>query len=353
MSSTDTLNERTAMDSGVPLSMSGMLNIVARNRLRLVAFGIVGGLFAGVLSLLSTRQFESVAMFVPEESQSAGVDLAAAARQFGLGVPAPRGGWTAGTYVEVIRTPAIIQSLLADTLEVAEENGRRATLPDLLEISESDSGRRVEEAARILVRENLSVTESRLLGTVRIAVSTPWPSVSQQLTAGILSRIQQFNLEVRQQRARAELRFAERRAAEAAADLTSAEDRLQRFLQRNRVIEPGSVLALERQRLEREIAVHQQVYTQLVAAREDARLREVRDTPAITVLQEPSRPTLGKPRGTVLRGVLGGIAGVLVALALAIAGALRLAALQRPDSELAAGVRAVESMLPGWVLRWL
>jgi uncharacterized protein involved in exopolysaccharide biosynthesis len=292
-------------------------------------------------------------MFVPEDSQAGSADLASAARQFGLGLAVPRGGWTAGTYVEVIRTPAIIQSLLADTLVVAEEGGRRATLPDLLEISASDSGRRVEEAARIISRQNLSVTESRILGTVRVAVSTPWPSVSQRLAAGILQRVQKFNLEVRQQRARAELVFAEGRAAEAAVDLTSAEDRLQRFLQRNRVIEPGSVLALERQRIERDIAVHLQVYTQLVAAREDARLRKVRDTPAITVLQQPSRPTLGKPRGTLLRGVLGGVVGVLLAFVLAFVGALRREAATRPDSELAIGVRAIESVLPSWVLRWM
>jgi uncharacterized protein involved in exopolysaccharide biosynthesis len=336
------------------LSFARLVALVfARRRLVLTA-AVACGLLAGVFSLLSTRQYQSVALFIPEEGQTGAMDIAAAARQLGIGGLQPgRSSWSAGTYAEVLRSPAIVQSIALDTFTVLEEDDRRATLIDLLEVSGSDSGTRVDRATKQLTREVIGVAESRLLGTVRVTAATPWPSVSQQIVEGLLERVHQFNLEVRQRRAGAEARFAEQRAAQAEAELLAAEDKLRRFLERNRVIEEGTMLAFERARAQREVTLQQQVYTQLVVAREDARLREVRDTPLLTVLQEPMRPTLGVPRGTVFRGILGALAGVAIGIGLLVLGELRRDAAQWPETERAAAWRAFESLLPRWARRWL
>jgi len=64
--------------------------------------------------------------------------------------------------------------------------------------------------------------------------------------------------------------------------------------------------------------LRQQVYTSLVQNWQEARIREVRDTPVITVLENPRLPVVSEPRRLVLKGILcglaGGILGALIAL---------------------------------------
>jgi uncharacterized protein involved in exopolysaccharide biosynthesis len=72
-------------------------------------------------------------------------------------------------------------------------------------------------------------------------------------------------------------------------------------------------------RLEREVALQQAKYTSLVQSREDARMREVRDTPVITVLEEPQLPFIVESRKSAQKAILGGVIGGLLALFFAFA----------------------------------
>jgi uncharacterized protein involved in exopolysaccharide biosynthesis len=60
------------------------------------------------------------------------------------------------------------------------------------------------------------------------------------------------------------------------------------------------------------------VYSSLVQSREEARIREVRDLPVLTVIEPPKLPVTGEARKTVLRTLLGlmvgGLVGGLIAL---------------------------------------
>jgi uncharacterized protein involved in exopolysaccharide biosynthesis len=65
--------------------------------------------------------------------------------------------------------------------------------------------------------------------------------------------------------------------------------------------------------------MREQVYVTLAQAYEQAKLDEVRNTPVITVVEEPEAPVRPDPRGVVTSGILGGLAGVAVGLAIAFA----------------------------------
>ena len=129
--------------------------------------------------------------------------------------------------------------------------------------------------------------------------------------------VNQFNLETRKSQATAERQFVEVQAAAAEQDLRATEDRLQSFLQRNRDISGSPELAFERDRLQRDVGLRQQVYTSLVQSREEAKIREVRDLPVITVIENPSLPTVGEPRRAALKTVFGGLAGGIVGVLIA------------------------------------
>jgi uncharacterized protein involved in exopolysaccharide biosynthesis len=80
--------------------------------------------------------------------------------------------------------------------------------------------------------------------------------------------------------------------------------------------------------MQREVSRRQEVYTSLLQSREEAKIREVRELPVITVLERPRVPVVGESRKTVLKVLMGGLAagmiGVVIAfVAHAMAGAKR------------------------------
>jgi len=75
----------------------------------------------------------------------------------------------------------------------------------------------------------------------------------------------------------------------------------------------GSPVSLQEQRLRRELSLRQQVYTQLSQAYENARIEEVRDMPAVTVVEQPKEPLLPDRRGLISKTILGFLLGMLVA----------------------------------------
>src|SRR5207245_3853543 len=138
--------------------------------------------------------------------------------------------------------------------------------------------------------------------------------VSLGIADRLLAGLNQFNLSARQSQAAAERRFVEGRLEEARASLRAAEDALQRFLQANRQIANSPQLTFQRDRLDRDVTLQQQLVTGLVQQYEDARIREVRDTPVITVIERPAIAVRPDP----LRRVMTVGAGLFVSLFLVI-----------------------------------
>lgn len=94
------------------------------------------------------------------------------------------------------------------------------------------------------------------------------------------------------------------------------------FLSTNRQIGTSSELSFERERFQRDLTLRQQVFTSLTQAYEDVRIREVRDTPVITVFEPPAVPTQPAPRGRLKRVALGVMVGAFVGILLTIVSGL-------------------------------
>jgi uncharacterized protein involved in exopolysaccharide biosynthesis len=292
--------------------------VLLRRRHMLGALMLSGAVAGLALGLLSRRVYVSGATFIPQSSDT-GVpsSLAIAASQFGVSVPSGGNGWGPPIYVEILRSHTVLERVALDTVVLAEEGRRRAAVLDLLKASGSTHAKRVERAIRKL-SQIVSATEIRQLGAVRVSVTTGWPSVSFALAQRLVREVNQFNLETRKSQATAERQFAEARTAEAEIALRSAEDRLQFFLQNNRSIAGSQELSFEADRLRREVNLRQQVYTSLVQNREEAKLREVRDTPVITVLEEPRLPIVSESRKSLQKALFGGVLGVIVGVIIAV-----------------------------------
>ena len=199
----------------------------------------------------------------------------------------------------------LLNQIAVDTFLVPELGGRRIAFVDLLKIKGSTPAARRERAiAKLDEVVNASVVKST--GVIEITAFTKWPSVSFAIVDSLLRGVNKYNLQMRQSQAAAERRFVDARVAVADSELRAAEDRLAGFLTTNRQFSGSAELSFARDRLQREVSMRQQVFTSLKQADEDARIREIRDTPVISIFDPPNVRAEPEPRGRV-QSVLGGM----------------------------------------------
>ncbi len=300
------------------ITVLGLLEQLAAHARLLLGSAAVTGLAAGLLAFTSPRQFVASASFIPESGGESTAGLAAAARQFGIGLGGSAGsGWPAGLYVQVLTSQAMMTSLASDSIAHPDEPARRVALVDLFEMADGPAEVRAEKLVKLLRREVISVSESRLVGSVTLRVKTRWPEASKALAEQMMQRVDEFNHQARLETAQAELTFIDGRVDSARAALAASESRLATFLTANRAVnEPR--LQFQRDQLERDLRFHEQLLLGLAQQREEARLRRARDVPSFTVVEHPRAPAVGEPRGTVARTVLGGAVGFLTAFGLIV-----------------------------------
>jgi uncharacterized protein involved in exopolysaccharide biosynthesis len=122
----------------------------------------------------------------------------------------------------------------------------------------------------------------------------------------------------RQTQGGVERRFTEGRLEEARAQLTQAQEALARFMERNRDFENSPRLMVEFNQLQREAGLHQQAYLTLKELYERARIEEIRNTPVITVIDNPAgfakRDSKGVVRSGIIGLLVGGVLGVFGAI---------------------------------------
>jgi uncharacterized protein involved in exopolysaccharide biosynthesis len=329
------------------LTLSEIASTLVHWRRAIFVGALVGAGLGAASGLIRYREYLSSATFVPvaANDQAASAGLALAASQFGVRLPTSGGGWPPATYVELLDSRGLLAPLALDSVPDPEHRGRNVSIMDLLGIEGSAPDERLERTIRKL-RTVVAVSEVKKIGGVQVAATTRWPSVSLLLVQRLINSVNQFNTQTRQSQANAERKFVDTQASEAERALRDAEDRMQAFLQSNRVaVSPD--LQFERDRLQRLITLRQQSYTSLLQARDEARIREVRDTPVITVIEPPSLPAISESRHAVAKAIMGAILGVLLATTFKALGAAR----RLPNEGERGFFQALDEALPRFLRR--
>lgn len=294
------------------ISLLEVFNLVLRHRHRIVGLAVLVAAVAVGAAFISGSTYRATAAFVPQGSDAERGRLASLAGQFGIDVPGGDGaGQSPAFYAELLRSREILRPV-ADARYTFLEDGAgdgaeqiAGTLPELLEIDEDTPGLETVGAITWLREEAIAVRTDPETGMVNLSVDTPWAGLSHAIAERLLTLVNEFNLETRQSRAAAERAFIEERLAEREDSLLAAENRLESFLQSNRQFQNSPELLFRHDRLQRQVARHQQIVTSLSQAYEEARVSEVRNTPVITVLEPPERPLEAESRDLALRLALG------------------------------------------------
>jgi uncharacterized protein involved in exopolysaccharide biosynthesis len=280
-----------------------LLNALLRNRRLVIGMPAAVALAVFVLMLLQPRLYRSEAAFVPQQTQRMPTAVAGLAAQFGIPLQGDRLDQSPAFYADLLLSREILQNVVWKEYDASLHGGDRPlTLIELYEIDDDDSAVRVQRAVARL-RSSLRPGRDAETGVVTFSVPARTPALAEAVAQEIIEQINQFNLRRRQSVAEAEREFVADRLEAASAELATAEANLQRFDERNLRIDNSPELRLERDRLQRLVGMRQEVVTMLMQAHEQARIDEVRNTPAITIIERPSRPVRPDARGTIKRTI--------------------------------------------------
>lgn len=290
-------------------SLYGFVNVLLRYR-RMIALLVL--LFGGYGT---TRFLQEKPTFTTRLWISVGQVSGRAAQLAALA-----GGGTISTpdvefYTELLRSGPLLREAAEGPYTVSTGKGSvTGSLPSLLGLT-GPSSVHAEEMIRYLTR-NIRLSSSSHTGNMWIFVGTPYPELSQQVGLRLVALLNDYAARKHASRAAAERRFIAGRLATARAELAGAEGNTLRFRLNNRDIS-SPALAMEEERLQRELGIRQQSYTSLLQTYDRARIEEAKDIPAITILEAPEKPLKPERSKSASVPLLAAISGLLVGIVVA------------------------------------
>jgi uncharacterized protein involved in exopolysaccharide biosynthesis len=290
---------------------------------RLVLISAFGGILLALGFLLagSSKYTATVSFTLQGGSDPSGTSsLSNLAQQFGVSIP--RSGDPARSpqfYQTLITSREILDGLIESGIEVDDQNGSELiSLYEYFDISGETTEELIARTRQLLIDQNvISTNFGRDNGVVTVSARTNDPRLSAGILRRVLDLVSEFDLETRQSQASAERRFAQERLVQVRQEFLTAEDSLKAFLNENRQFSNSPQLNFEYDRLERQVLMKQELVTGLAQAHEQARIDEVRNTPVITIINQPAPPVLPDSKGWLPTLLMGLIFGTIVGFALA------------------------------------
>ena len=154
-----------------------------------------------------------------------------------------------------------------------------------------DPSRLTPDADRIAkaLSGRISVSVDKKTGVTTLSVTMQDPVISAQITDTVMHRLQNYITDYRTNKARHDLAFTEHLYAEAKADYEQAQQKYAQFVDANQNIILRSYMA-EQERLQNEMNLAYQVYTQVSQQLQMAKAKVQEITPVYTVVQPATVP---------------------------------------------------------------
>jgi uncharacterized protein involved in exopolysaccharide biosynthesis len=294
------------------ISILDLANILLRNR-RGILLCVFGFAVLPVLpTLVQRHQFSASMSFVPEVVDPSRSYFANLVGQFGIALPAvSQSTQTPQFYADLIQSREVLGAVADDSFPTDANGASLMRFPRMFGVRAETPLLERDQSIRVLRSAVVTSSVSKATGVITVTVTTPWPEASLSIAQRLIQAINAVSLRTRQTQAAAERRFSEERQRIALDSLRVAEDRLAGFLRGNRAMRDSPDLSVEQQRFQREVTMRQQMFTSLTQAAEEARMREVRDTPALSIIDEPILPSSPISSGRLRRAVVGALFGLL------------------------------------------
>jgi len=315
---------RPVIEDGID-SLTFLTPLLEKRR-QIIAFVILASLAVGAFAFLRPRKYKAELSVTPvvnnRSTQGLGgiAALAGATLQQGYQL-------TPARMVELIRSRRVLSGVGMSPVSP----GSGATVIERL-LGEEYTRNDPEEVEKHIERL-LTVGANKETGTITVSVAHRDSALARMIAARTVDSASQIF--VRTSKAQAQqLRIAqERRVAMARQQLANAEERLREFNFSNRATPAYSQASVERTRLQRDISLAEQVFTQAASDQESAFARELEATPTV-VVHDPLPDVLSKVRKrVVMKTVIAGVVSLLLACAWVMIAEIYRRRLARQDND--------------------
>jgi uncharacterized protein involved in exopolysaccharide biosynthesis len=317
-----------------------LLTPLLEKRRKIIAWTIVFALAAGGIAALMPRKYKAELSLTPVVNNKSTTALGGFAALAGASLNT---GYqlTPARMVELIGSRTVLAGVGMSRIGPREN----ARVIDRF-LGEQYTRNDQEEVMKHLSRV-LSVVTNKETGTITVAIEHRDSALARIIAQRVVDSASQIF--VRTSKAQAQqLRIAQEGRVEAArSQLAGAEERLRQFRFSNRATPTFSSASVDLQRLERDIQLAEQVYTQAITDQQSAYARELEATPTV-VVQDPLPPELPKVRKRIiLKTVLTGVIMFALICTGVLLADLTRRRLRRSD-EGADRFRKAVSTLPSW-----
>jgi capsule polysaccharide export protein KpsE/RkpR len=280
-------------------------------RRRAFAIGLTGACGAAVAfgaSFLVAKRYTAYASYAVASSRNGlSLDrLAGFAAQ--LGITGAVANTESPDYFARVSTMREVKlQILRDT--VCDVGGHCRTLNDVLFGPSRHVADELEQERRLKqLSKRMSVTVDPRTGVITTSASAPTPELAERILAAQLAGLSRFVQQKRESQARNERLFAEGRLKELQQKQQAVISTLTKFYESNRSFALSPALRFQEQELQAQLGLWQELVQSVARESELAHLDEVRDIPAITVLEQP----YASRRKTAPRRSLWALAGFLI-----------------------------------------
>jgi uncharacterized protein involved in exopolysaccharide biosynthesis len=298
-------------DDLVEIAPLRFANLLMRRWRIVVLLPIAAVLGVLAVALFSARTYTARASFIPQASQSSQSQLTNIAARFGIDVGGPSTTQSPALYKTLLESSELLERVAKSEFSVPGAASHKAPLSRLLDVDEPTAARELYSTVGEL-RDITSVDVSTLTGVVEIRVRAESDTLSVQIARRMIDLVNEFNLRTRQEQASAERAFMQSRLDDARSQLRVSENELQSFLLRNRQYQGDPQLVFAYDRLRRDVEMKQGIYTTLAQGYEQAAIDAARDTPLITVIQQPKADPVPDSRRLVVKLLLAILMGAVV-----------------------------------------
>ncbi len=268
------------------------LTPIIEKRRQIIAFVILTSLAVGVYAFLQPRKYKAELSVTPVVNNRASPALGGIAALAGATL---QQGYqlTPARMVELIKSRRVLAGVGMSTVS---PNGNTTIIERVLD---EEYTRNDPEEVEKHIERLLTVVTNKETGTITVSVSHRDSALARLIALRTVDSASQIF--VRTSKAQAQqLRVAqEARVDQTRQQLARAEEELREFNFSNRATPAYSQASVERARLQRNIMIAEQVYTQAATDQESAFARELEATPTV-VVHDPLPEVLSKVRKRVV-----------------------------------------------------
>lgn len=279
------------------LDLNKIVFLLWKKKYQIVRYTAIVTLLSAVISLILPERFTSTTTIIPSNSSNSLGTLADLAGLAGFNVFTEGPDMTI-LYPDILLSEAVLTTVIYNKYFYKTTNDS-VDLIYIYGLSGENENKAFEKTLDKL-RKKLQVTQDKKTLIVTLTLEEKDP----ELTANILNLIvEQLDFFLRRKKntsASEQRKFIEHRLGEVEKELKVSEDELKEFREKNRLVVSPELL-LRQERLLRNVSINNAIYLELKKQFEIAKIEEVKNIPAITVLDK-ARPAAIKsfPKRTII-----------------------------------------------------